>query len=358
MTSTHLPNQEPHTLSELLSQPQTWLKTLHDLKSGALLDSVLEKTKGKTEWLFVACGSSLYLATAAASSWTLLTGLRARAIPASEILLFPNAAFLDAKNTQALLISRSGSTSETIRAAAFLSRECKIPTLAITCTSLSALADTCDFTISLPDANEESMVMTRSFTSLLLAMQLLASRHASNSELPAKLEAMAAHFAPQIHSLAVQMKTFVESHSFDDYVFFGQGPFYGIASEGALKVTEMSCSYSQVFHTLEFRHGPKTIVGPETCLTFFLSESGMQAESEMLAEMKELGATTIAVCNRANELIRRSSDFVFELDAHLPELATLAPFLVPAHVLGFYTSAKKGINPDSPRNLSRVVILD
>jgi len=200
--------------------------------------------------------------------------------------------------------------------------------------------------------------MTRSFTSLLLAMQLLASRRTGNSELPAKLEAMAAHFASQIHPLAAQMKTFVESHNFADYVFFGQGPFYGIASEGALKVTEMSCSYSQVFHTLEFRHGPKTIVGPETCLTFFLSESGMQAESEMLTEMKELGATTIAVCNRTNDLTRRSSDFVFELGADLPELATLAPFLVPAHVLGFYTSAKKGMNPDSPRNLSRVVILD
>ena len=348
----------PHTLSELLSQPQTWQKTLGVLKSGALLDSALEKTAGKTEWLFVGCGSSLYLATAAASSWTLLTGLRARAIPASEILLFPNATFLDAKNTQAVLISRSGSTSETIRAASFLSREHKIPTLALTCTSLSALVSACDFTISLPDANEESMVMTRSFTSLLLAMQLLAAHHANNLELPEKLEAMAAHFAPQIRPLAAQMETFVEGRNFADYVFFGQGPFYGIASEGALKVTEMSCSYSQVFHTLEFRHGPKTIVGPETCLTFFLSESGMDAESEVLAEMKELGATTVAVCNRTNELIRSSSDFVFELGADLPELATLAPFLVPAHALGFYTSAKKGMNPDSPRNLSRVVILD
>jgi glucosamine--fructose-6-phosphate aminotransferase (isomerizing) len=154
------------------------------------------------------------------------------------------------------------------------------------------------------------------------------------------------------------MKAFVREHSFADYVFFGQGPFYGIACEGALKVTEMSCSYSQVFHTLEFRHGPKTIVAPETCLTFLLSESGIEAESEVLAEMKELGATTVAVCNRATDLIRRSSDLLFELCADLPELATLAPFLIPAQLLGFHTSARKGMNPDSPKNLSRVVLLD
>src|ERR1051325_3824454 len=82
------------TQNELLSQPQVWEKTLRDLKSSAVLESLHEKTKSKTEWLFVGCGSSLYLGRAAASSWTLLSGLRARAIPASELLLFPNADFL------------------------------------------------------------------------------------------------------------------------------------------------------------------------------------------------------------------------------------------------------------------------
>src|SRR6266404_729799 len=346
------------TQNELLSQPQVWQKTLDDLKSSALLESLHEKTKSKTEWLFVACGSSLYLGRTAASSWTFLTGLRARAIPASELLLFPSADFLDLENTQAVMVSRSGTTSETVRAANLLSRDYKIPTLALTCTKPSALADACDLTLALPDANEESMAMTRSFTSLLFAMQLLAARRASNTEFPAKLEMLPAHFAPQIHSLAARMKTFVEQHSFADYVFLGQGPYYGIASEGALKVTEMSCSYAQVFHTLEFRHGPKTIVGPETCLTFFLSESGLQTESEVLEEMKELGATTIAVCNRSNDAIRRSSDLLFELGADVPELTTLAPFLVPAQLLGYHTGIKKGLNPDHPKNLSHVVILD
>ena len=346
------------TQNELLSQPQIWEKTLRDLNSSAVLESLHKKTKSKTEWLFVACGSSLYLGRAAASSWTLLTGLRARAIPASELLLFPGADFLDARNTQAVLISRSGKTSETVRAANLLSRDHKIPTLALTCTKPSALVDACDLDLALPGANEESMAMTRSFTSLLLAMQSLAARRTNNAEFSAKLETLPAHFSPQIHPLAARMKTFVEQHNFSDYVFLGQGPFYGIASEGALKVTEMSCSYAQVFHTLEFRHGPKTIVEPETCLTFFLSASGLQAESEVLEEMKELGATTIAVCNRANDAIRRSSDFLFELGADVPELATLAPFLVPAQLLGYHTGIKKGLNPDRPKNLSHVVILD
>ncbi|GAC1625948.1 MAG: hypothetical protein NVS9B13_21840 [Candidatus Acidiferrum sp.] len=108
---------------------------------------------------------------------------------------------------------------------------------------------------------------------------------------------------------------------------------------------------------MEFRHGPKAVVSPQTCLTFFLSETSTLAEAELLAEMKELGGLIIAVCNRATDAIHRSSDFVFELGFNCPELATLLPFIVPLQLLGFFTGLKKNLNPDEPKNLSRVVIL-
>ena len=110
---------------------------------------------------------------------------------------------------------------------------------------------------------------------------------------------------------------------------------------------EMSCSYSQFFHALEFRHGPKAIVSPATCLTFFLSDSAQEAETEVLEEMKELGGVIIAVCNRANAEIRRASDLVIELDLDGDELVRLAPSIVPCQLLGFFTGLAKGLNPDS-----------
>jgi len=346
------------TLKEVLSQPQVWQKSLEDLKCGGVLETVLGETQARTEWLFLGCGTSFHLAEAAATSWTLLTGERARALPASEPLLFPNAAYLRSSNLQAVVISRSGSTSEALRAATLLAREYRVPTLGITCSSRSPLAEVCDLTIPLPEANEASMVMTRSFTSMLLSLQYLAALSANNKEFSGKLEAMAGHFASEILPLATEIQSFVEERDFADYVFLGQGPFYGIAREGSLKVMEMSCSLGQAYHTLEFRHGPKAIVTPDTCLTFFLSESGARAECEVLAEMKELGGVTLAICNRVNETIRRTSDFVFELGAELPELAMLVPFIIPSQLMGFFAGVKKGLNPDHPRNLTRVVILD
>ena len=193
---------------------------------------------------------------------------------------------------------------------------------------------------------------------MLLTLQLLAGSKSEKTEIAPSQERVAVHFASRINELAEQVEEFVARHSFADYVFLGQGPFHALAREASLKITEMSCSYSQFFHTLEFRHGPKAIVNPVTCLTFFLSEKGLQAESEVLAEMHDLGGVILAICNRANDAIRRSSDFVFELGFDGPELVTLAPFIVPGQLLGFFTGVKKNLNPDEPKNLSRVVILD
>jgi glutamine---fructose-6-phosphate transaminase (isomerizing) len=349
---------QSETYKEILSQAGVWQSVLQELRKSTSSEKVLRSNNRKTSWLFVGCGTSFYLADAAAASWTLLTGEPARAVPGSEILLYPALTRSEADNLHAVVISRSGRTSEAVRAARVLRKEMRLPTVGVTCAEKSELEAECDSTLVLKAADEKSMVMTRSFTSMLISLQWTAAKRAGNSEFCSSLEGMAAQFAARISSLVEQMETFVDRNSFEGYVFLGQGPFHGIAREGALKVMEMSCSYSQSFHTLEFRHGPKAIVKPHTALTFFLSQSGQSSEIEVLEEMKELGGITVAVCNRANENIRRASDLVLELNLPGDELTQLASHIVPAQLLGFFTGVGKGLNPDQPKNLTRVVVLD
>ncbi len=346
------------TLAEILSQPQAWQAELAHLERNPLIEEILEKTASSVEWLFVGCGSSFYLAEAAAYSWIKLTGMRARALPASELLLFPDLAQLKVPGLQAVIISRSGFTSEAVSAAALLGKEFQVPTLGITCTANSVLQKSCDITLTISSADEKSLVMTKSFSTMLLALQYLAVRKSANVEFVQTMKKLAKHFEPRVEQLSSEVRAFVNSHNFDDFVFLGQGPFHGLAREGALKVMEMSCSYSQFFHTMEFRHGPKAVVSSKTCLAFCLSEIGAGAESEVLAEMKKLGGAIIAVCNHATESIRKNSDLVFELGFAGPEIATLCPSIVPSQLLGFFNGIRKNLNPDAPLNLDRVVILN
>ncbi len=353
---TEYPQSE--TYKEILSQSEVWQSVLQELKQGKSVERLPGGKNRKPSWLFVGCGTSFYLAEAAANSWTLLTGEPARALPASEVLLYPGLTRLDATDVQAVVISRSGRTSEAVRAAQVLRKEMHVPTAGVTCAEKTALEAECDSTLVLRAADENSMVMTRSFTSMLISLQWLAAEHAGNMAFSRSLEIMATQFAARIRSLAEQVEDFVVGHSFEDYVFLGQGPFHGVAREAALKVMEMSCSYSQSFHTLEFRHGPKAIVTPQTALTFFVSDTGQQSEVEVMEEMKDLGGVTIAVCNKANESIRKASGLVLELNLPGDELALLAPHIVPSQLMGFFTGVGKGLNPDQPKNLTRVVVLD
>ncbi len=74
--------------------------------------------------------------------------------------------------------------------------------------------------------------------------------------------------------------------------------------------------------------------------------------------MKGLGATILTIANHADKRARESSDLLIELGFDLPELARLAPYVFAGQFAGLYTGLKKGLDPDNPRNLSRVVILD
>jgi glucosamine--fructose-6-phosphate aminotransferase (isomerizing) len=350
--------RQSETWKEILSQGQIWQTVLQEMGHSVTVEEILAARGKKKEWVFVGCGSSYYLAQAAANCWAFLTAQRARALPASEVLLFPQQIQMEIAESQAVVISRSGKTSETVRAAKVLSHELGVPTIGLTCARNSELEQMCDSAIVLHTADEKSMVMTRSFTSMLLSLQCLAGFWAGNTQFVRDLQMMAEQFAPRIQSLADATEAFVEQHSFADYVFLGQGPFHAIASEASLKVMEMSCSYSQFFHALEFRHGPKAIVNQGTCLMFFLSETGLGSEREVLAEMKELGGVTIAVCNRADGSVKSASDLVIEVGFDGNELALLAPYTVAGQLLGFFTGAQKGLDADHPKNLTRVVILD
>jgi len=352
--SSHSPGA--HSLEEILSQPQCWGDSLGDLRQKKTLESVAKRFGQATEWLFIGCGSSYYVALSAAATMARLTGLRARALPASEVLLYSEVV-PSGQGCVPVLISRSGLTSEVLAAAEALKAR-GIPTLAISCATGQPLEKLASETILLPRADEKSTVMTRSFSSMLMTLQALAAVVAKNDAFIDSLAAMSQAVAPLLPTLPEKIRAFVSNYDFDDYVYLGQGPFYGLACEGALKITEMSVSYAQVFHTLEFRHGPKSIVGPETLLVFLLSESGFEAECEALKEMKSLGATTIAVTNRTNEVVRAASDLFIDLQLNVPEFARLVPYLFVGQLLGLHAGLKKQLDPDSPRNLSRVVVLD
>jgi len=346
-----------NTRAEIYSQPQCWKACLQAFEQNQRLKSLAARVRPDPV-LFVGCGSSYYISQAAAASWQLITGRTARAFPASELLLFPDLVLNSHSQCQPVLVSRSGRSSEVVRAAEYLEKQRDIRTFAVSCAQNQPLDGISSNTLYLLPADEKSVVMTRSFSSMLLGAQALAATVAGRPEIAERMLTIPDRMQVVLESVDEQIQQFVQRHTFADYVFLGQGPLFGIASEGQLKVKEMSCSYAQVFHTLEFRHGPKAITGPETLITFLLSESGYEEERKVLEEMKALGATTLVIANEADEAARQNADFLVELELDAPECVRQVGYLLTCQLLGLYTGLKKGYDIDCPRNLTRAVILD
>src|ERR1700741_2514664 len=117
MTPNNTKHSDSHTWNEILSQGKVWQSVIDETCGSEVVEKTLTAGRAKRKWVFVGCGTSFYLAEAAASSWTLLSAHPARAGPASEIRLYPQLLRAEGPEVQAVVISRSGSTSEAVRAA-------------------------------------------------------------------------------------------------------------------------------------------------------------------------------------------------------------------------------------------------
>ena len=344
------------TLKEILSQPEVWQQVLGLLADDGTVQKMANQNAGET--VFIGCGTSYYLSLSAASYYTLVTGRKSRATTASEALLYPDS-FLPSGGAECMpiLISRSGTTTEVVRVAQNSSDIFGDEPLGISCRPGSDLLRECAQTVALPQADEESVVMTRSFTSMLLLIQYLATVQAGNAKLQQELLQL-----PELGSIVLEksqstMKQIMDEGSYTKFVYLGHGPYYGLACEAMLKIKEMSLSSSEAYHSLEFRHGPMSMVGEDMLLTFLMSERARDHEILLLKEMKALGARTVVICEQADDDIREYSDYFIELNSGLSDAARLVLYMPALQLLGYYNALAKGLDPDKPKNLSQVVTL-
>jgi glutamine---fructose-6-phosphate transaminase (isomerizing) len=322
-----------------------------------MLERLSETFSPRSPWLFVGCGSSYYLSRLIAALWTKHCYIPASGVPASELLFAPEETLRRMGAEQIVLMSRSGETTEVLRAAELLQSHKTVQTLGVTCNPQSVLEKLCTHTFTLDWADEKSTVMTRSFTAILLAFQRLGLQFVGDNQLSSALDELPKKGQAWFDAHARKIQAFAGKRLFADYVFLGQGVHYWLAQEAGLKITEMSSSYAQVYHSLEFRHGPRSIAGPDTLITFYISDAAKEAETTLVRELKQLGAATCVIVNRATPELKAHSDLLIELALDGPEFARYALTAIPAHLLGTAVGLRKGLNPDAPKNLTRAVVL-
>ena len=347
--------QEYATYREIKSQPEAWAQAL-DVTNASR--SALLSADDYDMVIFTGCGSTYYLSLAAAALYQELTGRTARAVPASDLLLNPQTVVGRIVNptykTLLVAVSRSGTTTETVKAVERFKQEMRGGVVVISNYDevLSRLADV---NIVISRGQEESVAQTRSFASMYVAVTAFCARMAGRDDLMSamgKLPEVGNWVIANYESFARRLG---ENLVFDRFYFLGSGIRYGLACEVNLKMKEMTLTHSEPFHFLEFRHGPMSMVNENAVVVGMLSDANRVHEVKVLAEMKMLGATVAVLGESPSGMI---SDADVEFESGIPESVRGVLYLPVLQLMAFYRSLAKGLNPDKPNNLTAVVKLD
>jgi glucosamine--fructose-6-phosphate aminotransferase (isomerizing) len=345
------------TFNEIMEQPAAWEDVFQQFE--AVKNDLLSwfRDGAFKKVVFLGCGASHYAGIAAAHTFRRMTGIFACAFPSSEIICSPEMIQDGDGKTLYVAVSRSGETSETVWAAEKIKEiNPSAPLLLITCRPESTLASMADRKLVLEKAHEQGIVMTKSFTSLLLACYLLAGWIGEKSEFVMELERL-----PSLFDLKKFQKSLQESGAYKDlnqFMYLGAGANFGLACAGALQMKEMANGFGTAVHSLEYRHGHISSITPQLLTVLLVSDRLKKPEEELLGEIAGEKSYTMAICDEAGEgRIRYAAQTLLEMRSGLSEPARGILAVTITQLLAFYRALSKGVNPDRPKHLNPVVKL-
>lgn len=351
-----------HTRDEILAFETVWGAAQAALQPDALARLWAVPVR---DLIFTGCGSAYFAGMSAAAAAPAAfgdRGVRALALPASELLLSPEAHLSADMQPMLIACSRSGTTSETLAAIdSFRKRFPGCPALLITCTADSPMARAAlpgDVCITLP-ITELSVVQTSSLGAMLLVMleALMLARQPAVDQPPSDLFAEACATIRRHFHLMAELGA---NTAFDRFFFAGGGLWRGVASEAMLKLKEMSFCQSEAFHPLELRHGLGANANERSLIVGFLGATPARAAAEfaVLSEFRERGAHTLIFAASTDGLPPVSDDRDHRIAIGDHDLRTLVLPLPLIQYLGLTRALMVGRNPDRPDNLNSFIQID
>ncbi len=271
------------------------------------------------------------------------------------------------KNNLAIVVSQSGETADTLAALRYCNKN-EMKTLGIVNVDESTISREASLALQIHAGPEIGVASTKAFTCQLTTLYFLAIKAAKdkgsiNSNQEAKLIKSILQLPSMIVdalSLEAEIKQTAQDLSkASNAIFLGRGAMYPLASEGALKLKEISYIHAEGYASGELKHGPIALVDENMPVV-------------VLAPRDELFEKTVS---NMHEVMARGGKVLLVTDAQgadeaqegtwktiiMPNIPNdLAPILysIPVQLLAYHTAVYKGTDVDQPRNLAKSVTVE
>ncbi len=293
------------------------------------------------------CGSSYSVAKSTALQFSQQTGTPAYAIAAGDLLVNFQAYEKVLRGSTVLLLSRSGSTSEVLRAAERCKIELGCNILSICAKENSPAQDLANWSMGLPWAFDEAVCQTRTVTNLYVAGLALAYIAGDNEVGLAALCALK-DSAPSFCSAQEPTIAPLAARPWTQAVVLADSGSAGLAEEGSLAFKEICRRDSNHYHLLDVRHGPMVQIGQNTLVIGMISSGERELQRALLEDISHKTEHLLVLdCGR---------------DADLPGVRIALPdcggddvravfALYCIQLLCFLHALHRGVNPDKPEGL-------
>ncbi len=352
----------PHfMLKEIYEQADTLRNTLR--LQNQFLDLMTEFLDRAGEVFLVACGTSYHACLAASYMFSKLAFLATHPIIASEFIE-QHGRSVNIDST-ILFVSQSGETADTL-AALEHARLRAATVLGLTNVIASTLTRLARVYVCQQSGPEIGVAATKTFTSQLSVLAQLALRlakkrgkvsHVEIEFLEEKLEHIPEFAGTILKTQSDKIRGLAQKYSKSQCFFYlGRGISSATASEGRLKLMEISYVPSIAYPAGESKHGPISLIEPGFPVVFICpKDETHRAVVSNIMEMKARGASIIVVCEEGDEDIKRYADDFIEVPKGIPEILSPILYVIPMQLFAYYMALERGLNPDMPRNLAKSV---
>ncbi|MEM4010366.1 MAG: SIS domain-containing protein, partial [Ignisphaera sp.] len=350
-------------LREIYEIPEALLRTLYSVQEKYL--SFAAKLVNDAEKIFIiGNGTSLHAAYIGSYYLSELAGITSIVVSAAEFPLY----HVDnvGPGTVVIAISQSGETGDVL-SSVFEAKLRGATILGLTNYIGSRLANLSNLYLPIGAGPEVAIPATKTFTSTLLLLYLIALRAGRNNgkissdEYKARIEEIKRlskdlkNNIPLIEGVAeVAAKKIAECRS--GYII-SRGITYPLALEAALKIKEVAYMHAEGVEAGEFKHGPQTIIEKGIFTTFIMpvEKQALQATYELIAMAQEKGSSTIIVGFESDIKINEVSNAIRILipytSRYLAPIALIIPLQLTAYKLGLILNRPI----DNPRYLTKTV---
>lgn len=267
--------------------------------------------------------------------------------------------------TALILISQSGETKDLHRCID-IAKQNNLVTIGVINVVDSLIAREVDCGVYCNAGVEVGVASTKSFTSQVVCLSLIsiwfAQIHNINENKRVKmisdLHNLSNDFKNTIDDVLEQVK--IVAHTFKttcvkNMFLLGKGSDEYVAREGSLKIKEISYVHAEGYSASSLKHGPFALLDENVPVIILNME--MNHTSKIINCLQEVSSRSSPIVLITNQWLNSLSNIV---TINVRENATYSSLLgaIPLQLIAYYLSIEKGINPDKPKNLAKVVTVE